>query len=61
MLDVTVANIIEAGHFTELGNGTFYTSLLWKMTDSMLTEYLRWLSDKEKEESVQSLREWVLT
>ena len=27
LLDVTVANIIEAGHFAELGNETLYTNL----------------------------------
>ena len=60
LLDTTVANLIEAGHYSELGDGTFYTSLLRKMSEEMLTQYYRWISDKDKIESVHSLREWIL-
>ena len=60
LLDTTVANIIETGHNKELGNGMFYASLQKKLSEDMLVEYYRWLLDKQQEESVQSLRHWVL-
>ena len=59
-LDVCVANLIEVDRMDELGDGTLYSNMLVKLSDDMLTNYQRWLDDKQKEGSVLVLREWVI-
>ncbi|XP_067667338.1 uncharacterized protein [Haliotis asinina] len=60
MLDIVVINIRDTDRLEELGSGALYNQLLKKMTESMLTDYHRWVFDRERQESVETLREWVL-
>ncbi|XP_070547931.1 uncharacterized protein [Ptychodera flava] len=59
LLDITVINLKEAGRDDELGQGSLYIKLQKKMTKTMLSQYHRWLFEKEKIESVEVLREWI--
>ena len=60
LLDVVVVNLREAGRSEELGNGSLYIKVQKKMTESMLTNYHRWMFEKYKPESLESLREWLI-
>ena len=60
LLDVAVINLKEAGRYQELGNGVLYKVLLRKLTESLLTQYQRWVFENNKTESVEALLEWVL-
>ena len=60
LLDIAVVNLKEAGRLDELKNGSLYNKLQRKMTESMLSRYHRWIFEKEKIESVECLREWIL-
>lgn len=60
LLDIAVVNLKEAGRLDELKNGSLYNKLQRKMTEYMLSRYHRCVFEKEKIESVESLREWIL-
>ena len=60
LLDVIVIKLAEAGREEDLGNGCLYIKVQKKMTASMLADYRRWLFDKSKPETVQSLRQWLI-
>ncbi|XP_070560350.1 uncharacterized protein [Ptychodera flava] len=60
LLDIAVVNLKESGRNDELGNGSLYTKLQKKMTESMLTQYHRWIFEKNKVESVETLRDWII-
>ncbi len=60
LLDVAVINLQEAGRHEELGNGSLYLKLQKKLTEQMISQYYRWMFEKKKDESVLSLREWVI-
>ena len=60
LLDTTVVNLQEAKRFEELGNGTLYVTLLRKLAECQISEYLKWIAEKNKVESVETLREWAL-
>jgi hypothetical protein len=60
LLDVAVINLQEAGRDEELRNGSLYLKLQKKLTEQMTSQYCRWLFEKKKDESVLSLREWVI-
>ncbi|XP_071095446.1 uncharacterized protein [Haliotis cracherodii] len=60
LLDITVVSLREADKNEELGDGCLYSQLLRKMTGSMITNYQRWLFELQRQESVETLREWVL-
>ena len=60
LLDVININMKEAGRHEELGNGTLYVKVQKKLTEAMLTNYYRWVSDSQKIDAVGSLREWLL-
>lgn len=53
-------NIKESGLESELINGTMYHILQKKLPQIMLTIYHRWVNENEKEESVQTLKEYVI-
>lgn len=53
-------NLQEAGQHHELGVGSLYGKLQRKITEAMLARYLCWVFEYNKEESVLSLREWIL-
>ena len=55
VLDITIVNLREAGRYDELRNGSMYIKLQKKIPQILLSQYHRWLY--EKEEPVQTLRE----
>lgn len=61
LLHITVVKLKEFGRHDELGNGSLYRRIQKKMSYSMLTRYQWWILDWKKEESMESLREWVWT
>ena len=60
LLDITIVNLKEANHSEELNDGLLYLKLQKKLPTSMLSTYHRWIFERQKRESVESLREWVL-
>ena len=60
VLDITIINLMEARRYDELGNGSMYIKLQKKIRQILLSQYHRWLYEKDKVESVQTLREWVI-
>ena len=59
LLEVAVVNLQDAGHTAELGAGTFYMTLLRKLSEQLLTQYQRWLFDNRRRENVLALLEWA--
>ena len=57
-MDIAVINIKVENK--KLGNGTFYRKLLKKMPERMITQYQRWVFDKEKNKNVNNLRSFVI-
>ena len=53
------ADLLEMAVFTLRESGR--TTLLKKLSDRMMVEYLRWTVDKKITESVESLAKWALT
>uniref|UniRef100_A0A8W8P1X9 CCHC-type domain-containing protein n=1 Tax=Magallana gigas TaxID=29159 RepID=A0A8W8P1X9_MAGGI len=60
ILDIAVINLKDAGRTDELKNGSLYVKLQKKIPESLLSTYHRWVYEKTKTESVESLREWIL-
>ena len=60
LLDVTVVNLQQAQMNNELGNGALYIKLQRKLSESLLTNYHRWFIDNKRNESVLTIREFVL-
>ena len=60
LLDIAAINLREENRIEELGNGTFYRKLLKKMPERMITQYQRWVFDKEKKENIENLRSFVI-
>ncbi|XP_074645832.1 uncharacterized protein LOC141902090 [Tubulanus polymorphus] len=59
LLDVAVVNLKEAGKESELGEGSLYHSLQRKLPEQMVSRYHRWVFEKSKPESVETLRTWI--
>ncbi len=60
LLDVAVINLKEAGREQELQDGSLYNKLQRKLHQRLLTNYHRWVFEKNKNESVESLREFIM-
>ena len=60
LLDVAVINLKGAGRQDELGNGSFFSKLLTKMTEPMVANYQRWLFERQNSQNVETLLEWVV-
>ena len=60
LLGIIVVNLKEAGRHDELGKGKLYISLCKKLNETMLTQYHRWIFEKSRWESVETLKEFVL-
>ena len=60
LLETAVFTLREADRMEELGNGTLYTTIINKLTDKQMVEFLRWSDEKSIEESVESLMQWSL-
>ncbi|XP_061190177.1 uncharacterized protein LOC133198039 [Saccostrea echinata] len=60
ILDVAVVNLKKAGRTDELKNGSLYVKLQKNIPETMLSTYHRWVFEKQKTESVEILREWII-
>ena len=60
LIDIAVINLKDAGRTEELKNGSLYNKLQQKLPENKLTQYHRWIFEKCKTESVESLREWII-
>ena len=55
LLNITVANLKDSGHASELGDGTFYTALQRKLPESLLTRYHWWVFESGTTGPVETL------
>ena len=60
LLDIAMINLKEAGEEYELRDGSLYLKLQRKLPETMIANYRRWMFENDKEESVLTLRTWVL-
>ena len=60
ILDIAVITLKEAGRRKKLGNGSLYDKLQRKMTETMLTQYYRWIFKHKKQQYVEGLRQQVI-
>ena len=60
LLDIAMINLKEAGQDYEMRGGSLYVKLQRKLPETMLAQYHRWIFENHKEESVFTLRTWVL-
>ena len=60
LLDIAIINLKEAGQHHELGDGSLYTKLQRKLSESMLARYHRWVFENNITESVAALRKWII-
>ena len=60
IVDLGVINLRELGRTIELDSAGLLMTLQRKMTEKMVVSFHRWMRDKNKEESVETLREWLL-
>ena len=60
LLEIALINLKEAGQDQELGDGSLYTKLQRKLSESMLARYHRWVFENNVTESVIALRQWVV-
>ena len=58
-LELLEMKLKDTGQHDELGSGSLYRKLQQKLSESMLARYHRWIFEKEKVESVVSLKTWV--
>ncbi|CAB3990844.1 Hypothetical predicted protein, partial [Paramuricea clavata] len=49
----------ENGRQADLEAGTLYTIVLEKIPEKLLSQYYRWLREKQKEESMETLKDWI--
>ena len=60
LLGVLVVNLQESGRHDELGNVSLYIKLLKKLSETLLTQYNRWIFEDRRRECVETLRAWVI-
>ena len=60
LLEIALIDLKEAGQDHELGNGSLYTKLQRKLSESKLARYHRWVFENNVAESVVALRQWVV-
>ncbi|KAJ8050677.1 hypothetical protein HOLleu_03974 [Holothuria leucospilota] len=60
LLDVTIINLKNYGLYNELDSKLLYLVLCKKMTDSMVTQYQRWVTENGKEELIELLRKRII-
>ena len=49
----------ENKQISDLESGTLYAIMLETIPQSLLSQYYRWIKEKEKVESLEELQEWV--
>ena len=56
ILDIAIINLKENGNCGELGDASLYLRLQKKLSQIMLTQYQRWIYEKSRRPSVETLR-----
>ena len=59
LLQVAQINLQDVGRQDELGYGTFCTQMQQKLSPELLTNFLRWRSERGKTESIPTLLQWL--
>ena len=59
LVRVSVVKLQAEGRDSELGEGTFHSLLVKKLTDKQVESYSRWLGDQKLERSVLKLKDWL--
>jgi hypothetical protein len=59
VLERAVICLKENGRQADLEAGTLYTIVLEKIPEKLLSQYYRWLREKQKEESMETLKDWI--
>ena len=54
ILDIAIINLKENGNCGELGDASFYLRLQKKLSQIMLTQYQRWIYEKNRRPSVEN-------
>ena len=60
ILDIAIINLKENGNCGELGDGSLCLRLQKKLPEIMLTQYQRWIYEKRRQPSAETLREWII-
>ena len=60
LLDITIVNLEEVDRAGELNDGLLCMKLQKKIPAKMLVNYHRWIFEKYKKESVETLRECII-
>ena len=53
-------NLREVGQHHNVGVGSLYTKMQQKLLQAILARFHRWIFENSKEESVITLRTWIL-
>ncbi len=59
VLERAVITLKENGRESDLEGGTLHTIILEKIPERLLAQYYRWLKEKQCEESLETLKDWV--
>ena len=54
-----ILSLNESNRVVELAHGLLYIQLQKKLTSRLLAQYHKWIHEKEKEESVLSLKQFL--
>ena len=47
------------GRQADLEAGTLYTIVLEKIPEKLISQYYRWLREKQKQEFMETLKDWI--
>ena len=59
MLERAVINLQENDRAPDLEAGTLYTIILEKLPEKLLSQYIRWLKENKRVESLITLKDWI--
>ena len=59
VLERAVITLKENGSESDLEGGTLHKIILEKIPERLLRQYYRWLREKQQEESLETLKDWV--
>ena len=59
MLERAVINLQENNRAADLEAGTLYTIILEKLPEKLLSQYIRWVKENRKVESLITLKDWT--
>ena len=60
LMDILVLKLKDTNKAKELGNGLLYIKLQQKIPTIMLSQYYKWVHENREEESVATLRKWIM-